>query len=84
MQKYNSVGISIPTDILLIIDKERGDISRSRYILRILQKHSQQTTSVTVKVVKICVGDIRYVNDFGQILGNSGVKDLLKNTGTSN
>jgi hypothetical protein len=38
MQKYNSVGISIPTDILLIIDKERGDISRSRYILRILQK----------------------------------------------
>jgi hypothetical protein len=24
------------------------------------------------------------MNDFGQILGNSGVKDLLKNTGTSN
>jgi len=35
--KSKSAGISIPTDLLSRIDKERGDISRSRYIVRIIE-----------------------------------------------
>jgi hypothetical protein len=38
MQKYNSVGISLPKEIISKIDSERGDISRSRYLLRLLEK----------------------------------------------
>ena len=37
MAKVNSVGISLPTEIISKIDAERGDIPRSRYILRVLQ-----------------------------------------------
>ena len=33
-----SSGISLPVDILQKIDNERGDIPRSRYILKILEK----------------------------------------------
>jgi hypothetical protein len=36
MAKVNSVGISLPTEIISMIDTERGDIPRSRYILRVL------------------------------------------------
>jgi hypothetical protein len=38
MQKYNATGLSLPNEILARIDAERGDISRSRYILRQLEK----------------------------------------------
>jgi hypothetical protein len=38
MQNYITAGLSLPKDILLKIDKERGDIPRSKYILRILQR----------------------------------------------
>jgi hypothetical protein len=38
MHKCSCVGISIPTEVLVKIDQERGDISRSKYILRILEK----------------------------------------------
>jgi hypothetical protein len=38
MQLCSSVGISIPKKILSRIDQERGDVSRSRYVLRILEK----------------------------------------------
>jgi hypothetical protein len=37
MAKVNSVGISLPTEIISKINTERGDIPRSRYILRVLQ-----------------------------------------------
>jgi metal-responsive CopG/Arc/MetJ family transcriptional regulator len=37
MTKVNSVGISLPVEIISKIDAQRGDIPRSRYILRILQ-----------------------------------------------
>ena len=37
MTKVNSVGISLPTEIISKIDAERGDVPRSRYILRVLQ-----------------------------------------------
>jgi hypothetical protein len=36
MTKVNSVGISLPAEIISKIDAERGDIPRSRYILRVL------------------------------------------------
>jgi len=38
MQSSIAVGISLPTNIIRKIDNERGDISRSRYVLRILEK----------------------------------------------
>ena len=38
LQNYISFGISLPRDIIEEIDNERGDIPRSRYILRILQR----------------------------------------------
>ncbi len=33
-----SVGISFPTEILKKIDEERGDISRSKYLLKIIKR----------------------------------------------
>ena len=38
MQNYISVGISLPKKIMKKIDVERGDIPRSRYLLRLLEK----------------------------------------------
>jgi len=38
MQNYISVGISLPRKIMKKIDVERGDISRSRYLLRLLER----------------------------------------------
>jgi hypothetical protein len=37
MQSSIAVGISLPKDIISKIDAERGDIPRSRYLLRILE-----------------------------------------------
>lgn len=36
--KSKSAGISIPTALLSKIDKDRGDISRSLYIVRIIER----------------------------------------------
>ncbi|HET7149223.1 MAG TPA: hypothetical protein VFI73_12065 [Candidatus Nitrosopolaris sp.] len=41
---YEQVGISFPRNILLKIDHDRGDISRSRYILRLIE-HTTYTIS---------------------------------------
>jgi hypothetical protein len=38
MQTSVSVGISLPQDIILSIDAQRGDIPRSRWVLRLLEK----------------------------------------------
>ena len=38
MQINISVGISIPQDILKKIDAKRGDIPRSKFVLRMLEK----------------------------------------------
>lgn len=37
MTKVNSVGISLPVEIISKIDAERGDVPRRGYILRVLQ-----------------------------------------------
>jgi metal-responsive CopG/Arc/MetJ family transcriptional regulator len=38
MQKSVAVGVSLTKEILSKIDTERGDVSRSRYILRLIEK----------------------------------------------
>jgi hypothetical protein len=38
MQRYRAIGLSIPKEFMQIIDAERGDISRSRYLLRMLER----------------------------------------------
>jgi hypothetical protein len=38
MQNKIAVGISLPTKLMKKIDVDRGDIPRSRYVLRILEK----------------------------------------------
>jgi hypothetical protein len=37
MQKTIGVGISLPREIMQQIDSERGDISRSRFLLRMIE-----------------------------------------------
>ena len=38
MQVSQSVGISLPEEMLSKIDRERGDISRSKFLLRLLER----------------------------------------------
>ena len=38
------MGISLPIKILAEIDEKRGDVSRSRFISRILEKNTQTQT----------------------------------------
>jgi hypothetical protein len=38
MQKYKSTGLSLPTELMLKIDRERGDIPRSRFLLRLVEQ----------------------------------------------
>lgn len=37
MQRCKTAGISIPVQLMRQIDQERGDITRSRYMLRLMQ-----------------------------------------------
>jgi hypothetical protein len=38
MQRTKGIGISLPKEFMKRIDGERGDIPRSKYVLRILEK----------------------------------------------
>jgi hypothetical protein len=38
MKRYISTGLSLPSDLMQKIDSDRADVSRSRYILRLLEK----------------------------------------------
>ena len=38
MRRNTATGISLPNELMQKIDADRGDIPRSRYILRILEK----------------------------------------------
>jgi hypothetical protein len=38
MQQHKATGLSIPTELLYKIDAERGDVSRSRFLLRLIEK----------------------------------------------
>jgi metal-responsive CopG/Arc/MetJ family transcriptional regulator len=38
MKKYTQTGLSLPVELYEKIESSRGDVSRSRFLLRILQK----------------------------------------------
>jgi hypothetical protein len=38
MQRYRSTGLSIPIELMYRIDAERGDVPRSRFLLRLIEK----------------------------------------------
>jgi hypothetical protein len=38
MKNYTSTGLSLPTGLIRKIDSDRGDISRSRFLLRLIEK----------------------------------------------
>lgn len=38
MQRYKCTGLSLPAELLRRIDLDRGDIPRSRFLLRLLEK----------------------------------------------
>jgi hypothetical protein len=40
MQQTIAVGISLPKKIMSQIDSERGDVSRSRFLLRLIERQS--------------------------------------------
>jgi hypothetical protein len=42
---YKAVGTSLPIALLSRIDIERGDVSRSRFILRLLENALKQKTT---------------------------------------
>lgn len=45
MKHYTSTGLSLPTEIVDRIDSERGDISRSRFLLRLIERAYRDTQS---------------------------------------
>lgn len=54
-------GLSLPKELIYLIDEERGDVSRSKYILRLLennfQKYStQKKLDLTKKYVPVDQG----------------------------
>jgi len=59
MQNENTVkrsiamGISLPADLVTKIDAERGDIPRSRYLLRILERVYCSTHDIAVKTKSV-------------------------------
>jgi metal-responsive CopG/Arc/MetJ family transcriptional regulator len=76
MQSSIAVGISLPKELISKIDDERGDISRSRYLLRILEKvYEHQKNSERLRVNK---------KDNGDPLDSSGFESLLQSSGSEN
>jgi hypothetical protein len=41
MKRYIATGLSLPAEIVHRIDNERGDISRSRFLLRLIERAYQ-------------------------------------------
>ena len=51
MKRYSSTGLSLPTDLMKRIDVDRGDVSRSRFLLRLLEKIYSAENKETKEVV---------------------------------
>lgn len=47
--KTSVIGISLPKETLQKIDTERGDINRSRYILRLIESSTARKTETEAK-----------------------------------
>jgi hypothetical protein len=45
MKRCESTGLSLPSDLLRRIDLERGDISRSRFLLRLIERRYKDEQS---------------------------------------
>ncbi|MGH9995138.1 MAG: hypothetical protein ACRD4J_07875 [Nitrososphaeraceae archaeon] len=50
MQKCKSTGLSLPTELMSRIDRERGDIPRSRFLLRIIEEAYESRLRKEVKI----------------------------------
>jgi hypothetical protein len=49
--KTRITGLSLPTNTVALIDKQRGDVSRSKYILRMIEK-MQSSEAVSAQKTK--------------------------------
>jgi metal-responsive CopG/Arc/MetJ family transcriptional regulator len=49
MKYCKSTGLSIPAELMQKIDAERGDISRSRFVLRLIERAYQQKQLIEVE-----------------------------------
>ena len=49
MRKHIPTGLSLPVEIAQRIERDRGDISRSRYLLRMIEKVYQEQSNVQTK-----------------------------------
>ena len=45
-------GVSFPEETLECIDVQRGDVSRSRYLLRIIEKYGHLNTKIKYAKIK--------------------------------
>jgi hypothetical protein len=45
MLRCKSTGLSLPAELLRKIDSERGDIPRSRFLLRIIERAYKDTST---------------------------------------
>jgi len=52
-QDHVVTGISLPIDLLALIDKERGDINRSRFIEKIIEREIDNFKVVKGKIVQV-------------------------------
>ncbi|MGH9982636.1 MAG: hypothetical protein ACRD8W_01620 [Nitrososphaeraceae archaeon] len=43
MSRYKSTGLSLPAEVMEKIDNERGDVSRSRFVLRLIERAYEHT-----------------------------------------
>ena len=50
MKYFKATGLSLPSEVIIKIDKDRGDIPRSRYILRILERTYLNTGTLGHKI----------------------------------
>jgi hypothetical protein len=51
MEKAIPTGLSLPADLFVRIELQRGDIGRSRYILRLIEKALTEDKNQNKKVV---------------------------------
>jgi len=51
-QDHVVTGISLPIDLLALIDKERGDVNRSRFIEKLIEQEIDNFTVIDGKIVE--------------------------------
>jgi hypothetical protein len=51
MKKCTSTGLSLPTDLMERIDADRGDVPRSRFLLRLLERAYSAENKQQIEVV---------------------------------